>query len=428
MSTAARLNRNRRYALAFAAAAVAVIVGAVMMLGGVGRRGAEAAPDSTATIRDDAAVPAVAPSGPWAQPATPARHRGWLMAIGYTPSAAEVAAVPGRYGVVVLNQWDRAIAARIKRLDPSIVVLVYQCLSSTRDTDRAATRSGGVLHSAARPEWFATDTAGKRIEWSPYPNHWQMKVWDAGYQSAWIDSVTAELRQGPWDGVLGDNDLVTLRWYSSGLLAGTRNHAQTDTMLRDGLQVLVDRAGPAINALGKRLVVNLSDGRLHPGRWAAHTRYGGGMEENFAYFADSDQYVSAGWGADGWLTQSDETRTPGLTLTVTRAAGDAAAWRYGYASALVRGDDDTFWTAAEPGEYVRAVTIPEQSWPVGAASAPVHLANGAWVRDLTSIWVAVNPTDRAVEVTPPAGLRTGDAAPVSGAQRLGPHSALVLRR
>ena len=356
-------------------------------------------------------------------------RRGFLYSIGRQLSAAEIDAAPGTYSVVVLNQWDGAMAARLKQRDPSVIVLMYQCLSSTRTSDRATNRSGGVLHSAATPSWFATDTSGNRIEWRDYPGHWQMAVWDDGYQQAWVDTVVRSVSQGPWDGVLADNDLSSLR-YSDARMAGTSSRQESDAKIRAGLQTLIDRAGSALQARGKRLVPNISDARLYPGRWAAHSRYGGGMEENFVHFGDG-QFVGY-WNGQGWLEQTDQMASPGISVAITRAdAGDRKALLYGYASVLVRGDGDAYWmpsmTGAAADDYRSFSTLPEMTWPLGAASAPVRLGSGAWTREYASAWVAVNPTDGTVTVTPPAAARTAGGGS-AGPQQLGPHSGMILQK
>ena len=396
---------------------------------GVQQPGVQQPAAGPATTAVGSGLPASSGGLPAPSTSAPGR-RGYLYLVGHSPSDAEVDAMPARYGVVVLNQWDAAAARRLKQRDPSVVVLMYQCLSSTRSSDDPTHRSGGVLHSAAAPSWFATDTGGNRIGWTPYPGHWQMAVWDAAYQQAWVNDAVADVVAGGWDGVLADNDISTLSWYSDAVVAGTGSRAATDSRLRDGLQQLVDRAGAALNARGKLLVPNISDGRLFPGRWAAHSRYGGGMEENFAHFGQSTTADWVGdWGSDGWIAQTDEMRAPGLSLAITRAApGDHRTALYGYASMLVRADADAFWMPSTDSgaAYAGEPAIPEMSWPLGGATAnPARTAAGAWTRQYAHAWVAVNPTGTAVTLTPPPGTRAADgSAPAT--VRLDAYSGLIL--
>jgi hypothetical protein len=399
-----------------------------------GTAAARNAQPGTASSGSTGAVQSGAPSvaaepAPGLINAAPGR-RGLLNSIGRSPTQAEIDAAPGTYGVVVLNQWDGALAARLKQRDPSVVVLMYQCLASTRTFDSTTNRAGGVLYSAASPSWFALDTSGRRIGWGPYSGHYQMAVWDAGYQQAWVDNVTRSVGSGPWDGVLADNDMSTLRWYTSALFAGSPTRDATDARLRRGLQTLVDRAGAALNARGKLLVPNISDSRLFPGRWAAHARYGGGMEESFVHFGESTTEGWVGdWGADGWMAQTDQMRTSGLSLAITRAQpGDRRTLLYGFTSMLVRGDADSYWmpsTEADAG-YRMLASIPEMTWLLGSAGEPRRESSGAWTRQYQAAWVAVNPTARSVSVRPPNGARTADGAPAA-VQQLGPYTGVLLK-
>jgi hypothetical protein len=238
------------------------------------------------------------------------------------------------------------------------------------------------------------------------------------------------MSQAPWDGVLADNDMSTLSHYSSARFAGTSSAGQSDAKLRDGLQVLIDRAGSGLRARGKILVPNVSDARLFPGRWTAHTRYGGGMDENFAHFGESSTSGWVGdWGPDGWMAITDQMRAPGLSLAITRAQpGDSRTLLYGYTSMLVRGDEDAYWMpSTEPGAgYKTLPTIPEMTWDLGNAQAPERLSSGAWTRTYQAVWVAVNPTDKSVTVTPPGSARTAAGA-TAAAQQLGPYTGLILK-
>jgi hypothetical protein len=335
--------------------------------------------------------------------------------------------------VVVLNIWETAALQRLKQLDPSIVVLAYQDLSSVRSYDSGPTPPGGITwaQAQANPGWLAIDTSGGRIQWNGFPGHWQTAVWDPGYQAAWAANVTQRVVAAGFDGVMADNDLSTLKWYSSQLLSGTTSSAATDAKLRDGLLALIAKTGPSLQAKGKILVPNVSDARLYPGRWAAHARWGGGMEENFTHFGtgtDMSGFVTD-WGADGWEGQAANMSQPGLSLAITRAApGDQRALRYGYASLLVRGDGDSFWQPnADSGTYAAQQSIPEQRWLTGSAhGAGTKVSGAAWTRTYDGVWAAVNPTGTTVTIGAPAGATDVNGATVHNVQ-LGPASGVVLK-
>lgn len=340
----------------------------------------------------------------------PENRRGFWYAIGDTPTRAEVLAAPSRYGVVVLNPWETWALDLLKATDPTVTVLVYKDLSSVRNYHRGALppTGVGVEEAEAHPTWFALDPTGQRIEWDPYPGHWQMAVWDPAYRSAWTTHVVDEVVQGGWDGVLADNDMATLAWYEPTLLAGTSSREESDALLRAGLDALVLEAGTRLTAQGKTLVPNVSEARLHPGRWAAHSAYGGAMEENFAHWGtDPASGFLWDWGTTGWVTQTDQVARAGLSLSITRArAGDTRSLLYGYTSVLVRGGPDDLWSpsTSEAGTYTEPETLPEMRLRLGSATRPaVRTSSGLWSRTFTSGWAVVNPTQSTHRATPPRG-------------------------
>ncbi|PRY18432.1 putative glycosyl hydrolase-like family 15 (GHL15) protein [Kineococcus rhizosphaerae] len=366
------------------------------------------------------------------------QRRGVWYAIGDEPTAAEVDAAPRTYGVVVLNPWDGWAAQRIHQLDPSVVVLMYKDLSSTRSYAGAYAQAdpAGVRYAEAEqdaPRWFATDTSGARVQWGPYPGHWQMAVWDSGYQQRWAANVTREVLAGSWDGVLADNDFATLGFYSSAVLAGTTSRQETDAKIRAGLDVMVTTVGTALNARGKVLVPNLSEARLYPGRWASHARYGGAMEEAFAHWGtDTSSGFLWDWSGTGWQAQTAQMASPGLSLAVTRAsASDRRTSLFGYTSVLVRGDSTSYWTGSTTpaGDYSAPESIPEMAWPVGAAvSGPVQLVSGAWTRTFQGAFAAVNPTQQRVVVPVPAGFVDAQGRTVSSVTLEATSGTLLKRR
>jgi hypothetical protein len=219
--------------------------------------------------------------------------RFWNAIGNSAKSPTDIATAAARYTVVVLNAWETDAMRQLRKLDPNIHVLVYKDLASTRNYAGAVDHGvdaqflpSGVGYATAdreHPEWFALDTEGRRIEWSKaYPNHWQMAVWDPAYQQQWASDVTAEVVREGWDGVLADNDMAHLGFYSDQLLQGTHTREESDQKLRDGLDRLIDVAGSSLAAVGRVLVPNISERQSFPGRWASHTRFGGGLDEQAA--------------------------------------------------------------------------------------------------------------------------------------------------
>lgn len=83
-------------------------------------------------------------------------------------------------------------------------------------------------------------------------------MWEDTYQQAWVESVVAELEGDPFDGVMADNDV----WDDY------HGHGLDMTLVRTGLDRLLQRADPVLEDIGKLLVPNIAESRRDPGRWA----------------------------------------------------------------------------------------------------------------------------------------------------------------
>ncbi|WP_367139595.1 putative glycoside hydrolase [Saccharothrix sp. HUAS TT1] len=373
---------------------------------------------------------------PAARPGTPA-VRSWWYGIGARPTDEDLRLAARRYAVVVLNAWDLTELRRLRALNPKVTVLVYKCLSSTRnypgavegpkgERDASLLPTGVGFHQA-RKEWFAVDGDGRRIEWNGYPKHWQMAVWNTDYQQAWAKRVVDEVVRDGWDGVLADNDMHTLRWYSDKVVKGTGNRAGTDRLLREGLAGLLGRAGTALRQANKVLVPNISESHTTADRWTTHSRHGGGMEENFALREDNGVLTFAGTefaelqrtaaAGDRWL----------LLLTKIGGRDAATVERLGFATAALLAGPRTCWSPPSSGDYRRPGWSSWLELEAGAAREPAARGeNGVWTRRFDRAWVAVNPGRSTVRVTPPRGMRRPDGQAVTGTLSLPGRDAVVL--
>jgi hypothetical protein len=359
-----------------------------------------------------------------APPPKPLAPCAWWYGIGEPPTAAELETAAKRYQVVVLNATETAAMHRLHELNPNIKVLVYKDLSSTRnyhgavdgDTDAPLLPTGIGYNAAQRdhPEWFALDTAGRRIEWRGYPKHWQMTVWDPAYQQAWTTAVAEEVTREGWDGVLADNDFNSLSHYSNALLAGTATAAETDRRLRDGLDAFLSVAGAALQAAGKMFVPNVSETHLTPGRWTAHSRFNGAMEENFGFRDDGGSGELLTFQGNEWKELRAQAALGESWLLLTTRVRDGREERAGYASAALLAGPYTCWTAARSTTYLDPEWSTMQDAGLGeAVDAATRQPSGVWTRQFTGGWVAVNPTSTTVRIAPPAGLMTLEGAPAS---------------
>ncbi|WP_305142881.1 hypothetical protein [Kocuria marina] len=55
------------------------------------------------------------------------------------------------YRAAILQPWETAAAADLKRRRPDMTVLCYKCLSSTRSYEPGPIHSSGVSYAEARP-------------------------------------------------------------------------------------------------------------------------------------------------------------------------------------------------------------------------------------------------------------------------------------
>jgi len=338
--------------------------------------------------------------------------RAWWYGIGRTPTAKEIEFAATHYAVVVLNSWEVTAMRRLKTLNPAIKVLTYKCLSSTRNYSGAVVNGkdakylpSGLGYVASKPEWFALDTSSRRIQWNGYPGHWQMAVWESAYQDAWVANVLAEVKREGWDGILADNDMYSLQWYSSARLKGTASPSATDKVIRDGLAVLVGKIGTACNAAGKIFVPNISESHVQAGRWAEHSRYGG-MEENFAMRQPNGILSFFGTEINEVIAQAKAGTSWQLLLTHKNSTLDETT---GFACAALVAGTKTCWYAPTTGDYSRADWSALQDRDLGAPTGnAVKQSSGLWSRSFTRGWVVVNPTNKKISVTPPRNLFNPD--------------------
>jgi hypothetical protein len=380
------------------------------------------------------AVP-MALAAPAAQAASTNPPALWYKTSG-SPTDAEITAASTRYRVVILNPWETVAAHKLKALNPTITVLAYKCLSSTRSYSGAVvsgkdaavlpTGVGYIEASSAHPDWFAVDTSGNRVQWNAYPGHWQMAVWNTGYQARWAANVAAEIGASEFDGVLADNALTRLRSsYSSATLAG----APTAADLRAGERGLIAAAAAKLHSVGKILVPNISEARLYAGLWNdwAVNLADGGMEENYAHWGTDPNDVGDylwDWGSDGWSAVQAQMGGNGLNLAVTRSVDtDNRSYRYGLASFLVGGGGKGAFEAVD--DYHKAPFRPEQSWNLGLATTGVGRVGAAYTRSFANGFAAVNPSSTATVTVPvPAGM-TDVSGNTPSSVTLGPLSGAI---
>jgi hypothetical protein len=332
------------------------------------------------------------------------------------------------YQVAILQPWERDAAARLKDARPDMTVLAYKCLSSVRDFEHGPVFTSGVTLEEAEEageEWFAHRDDGSRIEWSTYPGHWQMAVWEADYQERWCDNVFDFLEDSPWDGVMADNDVFDDYYGLRTPIEGGRVMAD----LRQAMDVLVPQAGERVRSIGKLLVPNIAESRREPGRWARHAAWGGGFEEVWLAWGPAD-FLDPG----SALAQMDELRGPGLSIMriATDGRDDHPNVTYGLAALWVFGpQEQAYFSATDHDGYSGTPFIPQFSWDLGAPLGDAQQRGNGWWREFSGGWAAVNLNDnkrRKITFPVPAGLTAADGQPAPGKVTLLPHEGVLFRR
>lgn len=385
----------------------------------------------------------------------PGKFGAWVRYGGKPITQQQLDFAVKNYSVAILQPWELEAARYLKKHAPQMVVLAYKCLSSTRSYEPGPIYSSGLSFAQAvslansGKDFFAHRLNGDRIEWKGYPKHYQMQVWNPGYRWYWVDSVVREMRDSPFDGVMGDND-VENDYYGLDLpIQGVPSM----TTIREGLDRLVASAGAELNGIGKILVPNIAESRLRWGKWERHSAYGGGFEEVWLGWGPNDYLASPyavmqgrdiarGSGGDvslgvyltglkrGASTQKKVTilRTP-LSDRKSPLTGTDENFLYGLAGFWVFGGGTfTGISATHHDAYDEIPHAPELTFDLGDAAGGIVVQGTVQTRTFTRGWAALNTGDREATVTVPAGMIDAKGVSVPATVKLAGHRGLVLRR
>ena len=385
----------------------------------------------------------------------PGKFGAWVRYGGKPITQQQLDFAVKNYSVAILQPWELEAARYLKKHAPQMVVLAYKCLSSTRSYEPGPIYSSGLSFAQAvslansGKDFFAYRLNGDRIEWKGYPKHYQMQVWNPGYRWYWVDSVVREMRDSPFDGVMGDND-VENDYYGLNLpIQGVPSM----TTIREGLDRLVASAGAELNGIGKILVPNIAESRLRWGKWERHSAYGGGFEEVWLGWGPNDYLASPyavmqgrdiarGSGGDvslgvyltglkrGASTQKKVTilRTP-LSDRKSPLTGTDENFLYGLAGFWVFGGGNfTGISATHHDAYDEIPHAPELTFDLGDAAGGIVVQGTVQTRTFTRGWAALNTSDREATVTVPSHLVDAANRPVPSSFTLRAHQGVVYRR
>lgn len=344
------------------------------------------------------------------------------------------------YRAAILQPWETDAARELKRLRPDMSVLAYKCLSSTRSYEPGPVYTSGVSYAEAEAGaggadgaddggaddggWFATRLDGSRIEWDRYPGHWQMRVWDPGYQQRWVANVVAELHDSPFDGIMADNDVFEDYYGLRPPITGATDMAAFRAALAD----LVTSAGTALNGIGKILVPNIAESRREPGRWQAHAAYGGGFEEVWLGYSPVDLFDPVT--AEAQLAQA---AGPGLSILRVPTDGDDSHpnFTYGLSAFWIFGAGRGAYSATGHDDYSRTQHAPELDWDLGDPQTDPQGRNHTWWREFDRGFAAVNFNSdgrRRRRVRIPAGLVDAAGRPAPSSYVVPPHRGVLFLR
>ena len=381
----------------------------------------------------------------------PKRGSGAWIRYGERLADGEIAFAAAHYRTAILQPWETEAAARLKDLRDDMVILAYRCLSSARDFEPAHRRASGLgFAEAQRRGWLARRASGRTLEWSTYPGHYQMRVWDEAYRRRWIEQVLEATAGTPFDGIMADNDVFD-DYYGLDLrsLAPDDAAAPHDLAgLRAALGDFVDDVGRSLTDEGLLLVPNIAEARREAGRWERHAAWGGGFDECWLGWGDKALFDE-----ETALAQAPQLDGPGLCIVRTPSGGVgprfdrsasalyglAAFWVFGGgpdhiddsaggsesagsaearsraagALRLPRGAALRTYAATGADDYSRTPWFPALDADLGAPLGEAAKEDGVWRRDFEGGVVAVVLGEgRGGTVRLPAGLRapgpTGD--------------------
>ena len=395
---------------------------------------------------------------------TPKRGSGAWIRYGERLADGEIAFAAAHYRTAILQPWETEAAARLKDLRDDMVILAYRCLSSARDFEPAHRRASGLgFAEAQRRGWLARRASGRTLEWSTYPGHYQMRVWDEAYRRRWIERVLEATAGTPFDGIMADNDVFD-DYYGLDLrsLAPDDAAAPHDLAgLRAALGDFVDDVGRSLTDEGLLLVPNIAEARREAGRWERHAAWGGGFDECWLGWGDKALFDE-----ETALAQAPQLDGPGLCIVRTPSGGVgprfdrsasalyglAAFWVFGGgpdhiddsaggsesagsaearsraagALRLPRGAALRTYAATGADDYSRTPWFPALDADLGAPLGEASKEDGVWRRDFEGgVAAVVLGEGRGGTVRLPAGLRAPGPAGDPDGRALGSEMPLA---
>ena len=213
----------------------------------------------------------------------------------------------------------------------------------------------GMAEAEANPDWFLTDTTGKRIEWCDYAGDWQMDVGKASYQDRWAANVGADMRANGWDGVFVDDTNASQSWH---LCGRTIAKYPTDAAYASATRSFLANVGPALTSRGFLVIPNIylpysANALATWTDWISFTS--GGMQEFWSKWGtgDTGHFTGNDWTYRQQFLASTQ-RAGKIFLGLTYApTGDVRSMRYARSTFLLDWDGGRSALLLESGERGR---------------------------------------------------------------------------
>ena len=309
-----------------------------------------------------------------------------------------------RRDLIVMNAWFHEYIKKFKSANPEIKTLVYKDLTSTRsyaveeglDNEYLPTGVGFKYADENHPEWFLVDENNNRLEYTGYPEHWQMDVGNTAYQQLWAKQVVDELVANEWDGVLMDNAIYILDTYHENVFPKDYESNEAFQQAYESILSTINKRLKVDNKIG---IANVTDTRLHPGVWESYMQHlDGGLDEWWLVFSNGN-YLSDY--TEGFIPQISEVVTNEAEHKITlvqphSSLSDEQGFYYAFASYWLVNDGNTYFSEQEITDAYNKPSPwrEEYTWNFGKADAPYfQIESGVYRRDFSQAIVLVNANE-----------------------------------
>ncbi len=329
--------------------------------------------------------------------------------------------------VVILQPWETGELRRLKRVNPSVVVLMYKNASAASSSAGPGHRyaTGVSFRQARAHRWLLRNRRGRFFTFNGYPWLWAADIGSRSYQRAWIADVVKDLDSDPWNGVMLDDVNPTIAGhYCVPCVARYPSNRAYQRAMRSFLS----QVGPALKARGKLTIANL-------GAWSTHVSVAdswlpylsGGIDEQFVKVGDQ---ANTGYRSPPmWARELGEIQTTQsegkLFIGLTHSSeSDERAAVYGYATELLAANGYALYSMS--ASYSTETWFPEYGYPIGSPSGVFSVdSNGVYRRAFTHGLVLVNPTTARRTVSL-GGTYSGSGLANVTTVTMRPQSGLVL--